>query len=298
MKKIGEYKILLVLSILFFSWLITEAQSQTGETIQKMQHDSITSNKRSLSHEYIDYNEKVIVGKDTVNMIIPEKNWGRYDRGLFNYLFIPKGQWSFGLTVSYGEFNAKDVEMLSYLSNLDFKGSAFSLKPYVSYFIRNNSAIGMRLGYTRNKADLGSLSMDFGDDLNFSIKDVVYHTESYSASVFYRHYVGLGRDRRFAVFNEVDLAFASGNGKFVRNYNGEPRDTRTITTEGRLNFSPGLCIFVQDYVSFNVSFGVFGIYLKNEKQRTNDVEEGSRFSSGADFKFNIFNINFGIAVHI
>jgi hypothetical protein len=53
-----------------------------------------------------------------------------------------------------------------------------------------------------------------------------------------------------------------------------------------------------DYVSFNVSFGVFGVNLRNEKQQTNGLEEGSRFSSGANFKFNIFNINFGMAVFI
>ena len=53
-----------------------------------------------------------------------------------------------------------------------------------------------------------------------------------------------------------------------------------------------------DYVSFNVSFGVFGVKLHHEKQTTNGVEDGSRFSSGANFKFNIFNINFGMAVFI
>ena len=46
---------------------------------------------------------KVIVGNDTVSMIIPEKNFGRYDRGLKNYLFIPKGEWAFGLTASMGD---------------------------------------------------------------------------------------------------------------------------------------------------------------------------------------------------
>lgn len=55
---------------------------------------------------------------------------------------------------------------------------------------------------------------------------------------------------------------------------------------------------MMDYVSFNISFGVFGVKLHHERQRTNEVEEGSRFSSGANFKFNIFNINFGMAVYI
>jgi hypothetical protein len=45
--------------------------------------------------------EKVIVGEDTVSVILPERNFGRYDRGLYNYLFIPKGKWAIGLTASY-----------------------------------------------------------------------------------------------------------------------------------------------------------------------------------------------------
>ena len=74
---------------------------------------------------------KVIVGNDTVSMIIPEQNFGRYDRGLFNYLFIPKGSWSFGLTASYGELNTEDNQLLSILNNVDFKGKIYSIKPII-----------------------------------------------------------------------------------------------------------------------------------------------------------------------
>ncbi|MDE7393937.1 MAG: hypothetical protein K2M80_05645, partial [Muribaculaceae bacterium] len=65
-----------------------------------------------------------------------------------------------------------------------------------------------------------------------------------------------------------------------------------------LNFSPGVCVFIMDYVSFTVSFGVFGLHMRSEKQITDGVEEGRRFTSGANFRFNIFNINFGLAVNI
>ena len=51
-------------------------------------------------------------------------------------------------------------------------------------------------------------------------------------------------------------------------------------------------------VSCHISFGVFGFYLRNEKQRENDEETGNRFTSGANFRFNIFNINFGLGIHI
>lgn len=68
--------------------------------------------------------------------------------------------------------------------------------------------------------------------------------------------------------------------------------------QARLSFSPGVCVFIMKNVSFNVSFGVFGFYLRNEKQTVNGEPLGNRFTSGANFKFNIFNINFGIGVHI
>ncbi len=69
--------------------------------------------RKKLAPVTPDMDELVIVGNDTVPIVIPERNFGRYDRGLYNYLFIPKGKWSFGLTASYGELNTDDVQVLS-----------------------------------------------------------------------------------------------------------------------------------------------------------------------------------------
>ncbi len=242
--------------------------------------------------------EKVIVGADTVSVIIPERNFGRYHRGLFNYLFIPKGKWGFGLTASYGELTTEDSSILSILTNLDFNGKTYSINPYISYFIRHNQSVGLRFNYTRGVADLANLSVDFDGDLNFSIKDVSYYSQSFATSAFYRNYIGIGNSRRFAIFNEVDLAFSSGSSNFRRIYAGEPKSTRTYITKASLNFSPGVCVFIQEYVAATVSFGVFGLNMRNEHQWTDGVDEGSRFTSGANFRFNIFNINFGMMVVI
>lgn len=251
----------------------------------------------SVGRDSLD-NELVIVGGDTISIILPQKNYGRYDRGLYNYLFIPRGQWSFGLTASYGEFASSDFQVLSIIKDLDLNIKAYSLKPSISYAIRNNQSVGVKFNYTRMQGDLTGLSFDFSDDMNFTLSDISYYSQSYSAGFFYRNYVGLGRMKRFGVFNEIDLSFGSGSSRFKRLYDGEPRDTRTNITQASLNFSPGLTVFIMDNVSFNVSFGVFGLKLTHEKQLTNGVEEGSRFASGANFKFNIFNINFGMAVNI
>lgn len=242
--------------------------------------------------------ETVIIGNDTVSMIIPERNLGRFDRGLRNYIFVPKGKWGFGITAAYGEISTQDVQILSLLKDFNFTGKQYSIKPYISYFFRNNQSIGLRINYTRGIADLTGLSVDFDEDLNFQLKDVSYYQQSYAVSTFYRNYVGLDHNGRFGIFNEVDLEFSSGSARFRRIFNGEPKNTRTITTQASLNFSPGVCVFIQDYVSFNVSFGVFGLKMRHERQSTDGVDEGSRFTSGANFRFNIFNINFGLMVVI
>ena len=243
-------------------------------------------------------NERVIVGRDTVGIILPERNFGRYDRGLYNFLFIPKGQWAFGLTASYGSFDSKDVELLNAISDFNFNGKRYSIRPSFSYFISHNTSLGIKLDYTNGEANLGSLGVDISDDLDFSLQNVGYRSQMYSIGIFYRNYVGLSNAKRFAVFNEVDLSFGSGSTRFQRYYNDNLRDTKTNITKLSLNFSPGVCIFIMDNLSFNVSFGVFGIHLTNEKQTTNNVDEGSRLSSGANFRFNLFNINFGVGVHI
>lgn len=246
----------------------------------------------------VDMNEKVTYRGDTIPMVLRSRNLGRYDRGLSNYLFIPRGQWHFGVTASYGEFSTEDLEVLDILSDIDLSAHSFSIRPYLSYFIKDNLSVGFRMGYNSSKAIVDHFNVDIDDDMNFNLHDIMYRNESYTAALTLSQYVGISRRGRFGVFNEVELAFSSGNGDFRRPYAGEPKETHTTYMDTRLNFSPGVCVFIMKNVSFNISFGVFGFYLKNEKQTVNGEDEGNRFTSGANFRFNIFNINFGLGIHI
>lgn len=246
----------------------------------------------TISPELLD--ETVVVGSDTVPIIIPTANYGRYDRGLFNFLFIPKGQWMFGLSASYGEFNSDDVQLLSLIKNFTFKGKMYSIQPTFSYFFRNNQSIGMKFVYSRGIADLGGLSVDFDDDMNFSLSDVSYYSQMYTASVFYRNYVGLGTEKRFGIFNEIDIAFGSGSSRFKRSYDGEVRDTKTLTTKCSLNFSPGLTVFLMDNVCFNVSFGVFGLACYQRAPVHQRRGRGQAHILGCQFQVQYFQYQFRI----
>lgn len=260
-----SHKISIALAIIAAS--AANAFAASDQSVDSVSYDTNRIIKGRVYHP--EFDEKVVVGNDTTNLVIRDKNYGRYDRGL-----------------------------LQALKDFDFSGKQYAIRPSVAYFFKNNQCIGLKFDYTRQEADLGRLAVNLGDDLSFDIHDISYYSSNYSFGVFYRNYVGLGRSRRFAIFNEAALSFGSGTSRFCRPYNSVIRDTKTEYTDVALNFSPGLCVFIMDYVSFNISFGVFGLHLRNEKQVTDGVDEGSRFSSGADFKFNLFNINFGIGVHI
>lgn len=243
----------------------------------------------------LDLDEQTIHKGDTVPMVLKSVNLGRYDRGLSNFLYVPKGVWSIGLTASYGELGTEDLDIFGLLSDIKIGAHAFSIRPYVQYFIKNNLAVGLKFGYYNAKGNIDSFNVDVMDDMNFNLSDIMYRSESYSAALTLSQFLGLTRRGRFGVFNEVELAFKTGNSNFRRPYGGELRDTYTTTTEVDLNFSPGIQVFIMKNVAFHVSFGVFGFYLKNEKQREDGVPHGDRFSSGASFRFNLFNINFGVA---
>jgi hypothetical protein len=245
-----------------------------------------------------DFSEKVLWKGDTVPMKLRTRNLGRFDRGLFNYLFIPKGRWGFGLTASYGELSTDDLEIFDLLSDIDLGAHAFSIKPYLEYTVANNMSVGLRFGYTSAKANIGSFKVDIDEDMNFNLHDIMYRNEGYSAAFLFRQYIGISRRGRFGVFNEVELAFSSGNSDFQRPYDGELRTTHTTYMNAGLNFSPGVSVYMMKNVAFNLSFGVFGFHLRNERQTENGVEVGNRTTSGANFRFNLFNINFGISVHV
>lgn len=303
----------MILTLIMLICIIPEVRSEEakGDSVTKgkyiyvpdsLQNDVLKllmGNSKVVDDESkFDSSEKVTWKGDTIPMKLRSRNLGRYDRGLFNYLFLPKGRWGFGLTASYGEISTDNLEIFDLLNDIDLGGHIFSIKPFLEYTISNNISVGLRFGYTSGKGNVDSFKVDIDEDMNFNLHDIMYRNESYTAAVLFRQYIGIARRGRFGVFNEVELAFSSGNSDFQRPYAGELRTTHTTYMKAGLNFSPGVSVFMMKNVAFNLSFGVFGFYLKNERQTENGIEIGNRTTSGANFRFNLFNINFGIAVHV
>lgn len=247
----------------------------------------------------------VASGKATVevadSLIIPRRNgWlpNRFDRQIENYLFVPRGQWVFGIVASYVAFDSRDSEILSLLKDFDCTAYTVKVRPFVGYFWKDNSAIGLKMGYERTFGRVDNLSLDIDDDLNFSVKDIYLLQHLYSATCFHRSYIGLSRNKRFGLFNETSLTVSGGKAKFVSGKGENVNGTYSQLQQMHVGLNPGLSVFIMNNVAAEVSFGVLGFKYKKESLVTNQVEIGSRRSSAADFKINLFDINIGITIYI
>lgn len=269
------------------------------DTLASSVRHLLRGNRKVVRDESIvDLDEKVTYKGDTLPMVLKDLKLGRYDRGLFNYIFVPKGMWILGLTASYGKFSTADLELFDVISNVDISAHALSIKPYFSYAFKNNITAGLRLEYTNTVGNIDNFGLDVDEDMSFNIHDVGYRSQSYSAALLLTQYIGLTRLGRFGVFNEAQLKLTSGTSDFNRPFDGDIRQTHNSNFQASLTYSPGVCVYVMPQLSCNLSFGVFGFYINHTKQWENGERTGSRTTSGANFRFNIFNISFGLAVHI
>ncbi len=227
--------------------------------------------------------------------VIKTKPIGRFNRGIVNYRFIPKGHKIFGVTASYSNYQSDNSKALIMLSNLDYKFISGKVNPFVGYFIRDNVMIGVKFGYNNMLTHLENSSLDF-EGLDFSIANVELKERMYTTSLLHRSYVGLDRGRRFGLFNETALSFTNGNSSFSRLQEGEPKITETSVVQLELGINPGVSVFIMQNVSAEMSFGIVGFNYRKEKQTVNNEDAGTFTSSGANFKISLLNINIGITV--
>lgn len=222
---------------------------------------------------------------------------GMISRDATKKVFVPKGQWMTGGQIAWNQW---DNDNLNYLvvKDINFEGYTFSVGPYLGYFFANNMAAGLRFSYHRYYLNLGELDINLGDDFNIGLKDLYYLQHNYETTAFMRSYLPLGDSKIFGLFGEVQLNYIYSEG---RNSTGQD-ETYSITYANsntmELALAGGMAVFLTDYLAAEVMLNVGGFHFKWGRQNTNNIESGSNNSSGANFKFNLFSIKFGLTYYL
>lgn len=224
----------------------------------------------------------------------------RRQRGLTDITteFVPKGQWIFGGTASYSTHTNESYQFLI-IEGIGSEGYNFRISPMIAYALRNNMAIGGRFIYSRTLLKLDNANLKFGDDetgTDIRIKDFYALRSSYQAAVIWRQFIPLGRNKRFALFNEMSLTGGGVRAKFA---NDSPvKGTYESGYTFSLGVSPGIVAFATNDLAIEVNVGVMGITYNRTKQIHNQVTVGHRSSSMMNFKVNIFSIGLGMAIYL
>lgn len=223
----------------------------------------------------------------------------RYDRGfdLKSSTFIEKGTWMVGGQVSYSAHSNDNYRFLI-IEDINSDGYRFSVSPLVCYAIKDNMSLGVRFAYGRNKLMVDTAKIGI-DDIEIDIRDYYSLSHDFTGMVVYRNYIPIGNSKRFALFNETQLAVGVGEAKLI---NGRNANSVVGTYEEslslRLGLNPGLIAFVNDHLAVEVNVGMLGLQYNSIDQVHNQVYKGSREATQINFKVNVFSIGFGLAYYL
>ncbi len=219
----------------------------------------------------------------------------RSERGLTNLgnLFVPKGQWIAGLGASYSTHDNNAYSFLI-IEGINSEGYTVKVTPLVAYALWDNMAIGAKFTYSRAMQRIRNAEIALGGDLALDYYYTVQH--DYSMGVIWRQYIPLGHNKRFALFNEVQLSFGGGESQFAMD---EPiHGTYQKQFSAALGISPGLIAFATNNLAFEVNIGMMGISYSQAKQVHNQVTSGKRSSSGMNFRINPLAIGLGVSFYL
>lgn len=231
------------------------------------------------------------VGKSAKKTYAQER--GMISRDAAKMVFIPKGQWMLGGQVAWNQWNNDNLNYLV-LKDINFEGYTFSAGPYFGYFFANNMAVGGRFSYKRYYLNLGEFDLNLGDDLTIGLKDLYYLQHNYESTAFVRSYLPLGNSKIFGLFGEFQLNYtfseginSTGSGE---TFSGVYEKVHNL----EIGLGGGMVVFIADHVAAEVMLNVGGYRVKWGDQNTNNIEQGSITSSGANFQINLFSIKFGV----
>jgi len=140
------------------------------------------------------------------------------------------------------------------------KTTNFSLIPSVGYFVADNLAVGINLGYSTSKTEYTILN-----NTNTS------KSSGFGVGPFARYYKHTSNED-FAIYGQVSALFGFGK-------NTDTNDNETKSSSMDIALSPGLVYFFNEHWAVELGFRGIG-YYKQDPDKDTDDDENSTFQIG------------------
>ncbi len=220
-----------------------------------------------------------------------------FRRGLQQVTFVPKGQWITGVSVSYSQSNQSNYQFLV-IENLNGDTYSFKVSPMLMYSFKDNLAAGARFAYTRSKVDLRSADVVLDSETGYNVDNLYSISQNWYGTAAFRNYISLGNNRRFGMFNEVQLEIGGGESQICNGSGDDLTGTYSRNVSFNIGLAPGMIMFLNNYSALEVNVGVLGFSYTSSKSTTDRVYVAHSDSRRANFKINLFSITFGVAFYL
>lgn len=220
-----------------------------------------------------------------------------FKRGLEQYSFIPRGQWITGVSVSFSQSSNDNYQFLV-LEGIKGDAYTFKVSPMLMYCFKDNLAAGGRFAYKRTLMRVDKARFVLASDTDYNIDNLYSLSHSYSGMAAFRNYISFGDNKRFGMFNEVQLQIGGSQSKLCNGTGQDLTGTYERSFDLDVGLAPGMIMFLNNYSAIEVNVGVLGFSYTNTKSTTDQVYVARRNSQTANFKINLFSITFGVAFYL
>lgn len=220
-----------------------------------------------------------------------------FKRGLQQVSFVPEGQWITGVSVSYQQSNQSNYQFLI-VENIDGDTYTFKVSPMLMYSFKDNLAVGGRFAYSRTKVQLEKARFVLDSETDYEVEGLYSISQNYYGTAAFRNYISLGNNRRFGMFNEVQLELGGGESKIINDLNSDLSGTFSRNFSLNVGLAPGMIMFLNNYSAIEVNVGVLGFSYTKTKSTTDRIHVAHSDSKKANFKINLFSITFGVAFYL
>lgn len=220
-----------------------------------------------------------------------------FEREIESVVFVPKGQWITGLSVSYQQSAQNKYQFLVF-EGISGDTYSFKISPMLLFSFKDDMAGGGRFAYSRSLTKLESADIVLDSETDYNIDHLYRLSHSYSVSGLFRNYFSIGRSKRFGFFNELQLTIGGGQAKLMQGVSSELTGNYERDFNLSIGLTPGLCVFLNNYAAMEVNIGVLGFSYTDTKTITDQIYVARRNSKMANFRINLFSISFGAAFYL
>ena len=221
----------------------------------------------------------------------------RFSRDIQQIPFVPKGQWIGGVSVSYSQSNQNNYQFLV-IENLNGDTYTFKVSPMLLYCFKDNLAAGGKFSYNRSMYRIDRASVIVDSETSYDIDNLYRIANNYYGMACFRNYFSFGSNKRFGMFNEIQLQLGGGESKLTNGSNEDITGTFERNFSMDIGIAPGMIMFLNNYSAIEVNVGVLGFSYTKTRSVTDQIYIAHRSSQSANFRLNLFSITFGVAFYL